>query len=464
MHATKPLSLLSSRLSRHATPGWRARAGRRRGRQGGSFVPRLAGYALLAFVLWLMVATLVQPLVSSEATRAVLQAPVVLITSPIGGVVTQMTVHPLDTVKPGTVVATVRNPIVSREILGTLTTQRLALQSQLAQLGNQFKADSVELKSVGAQAQLHRQASLAQSWESWEVAQRQRDVARSLVAEQERKVKFNQDLLTQGAISEQVMSAAEAQLGTARATASVAEQAFNGQAQTVVSAGQGAFVGAGGSNLFQMLASRRDTLQNGIARARQDGTAIYQQLKEVTQLEDEERRRVETLSAYEIKATQAGQVHSVLTPEGASVASGASLVRITDCSRVEVVAVFPARLAKQLSIGSMLDVTVDDATAVPARIEQLLPVASDAQQNSYSVPFPYAEQGSIYAVARIVVGKKKAPPAENNNKLCAPGKVVTAGLGSRNTGVDTALDTAVAVVDTAIDTVRGLMPDRRGAP
>ncbi|GAC1608612.1 MAG: HlyD family secretion protein [Ramlibacter sp.] len=400
-----------------------------RSRQTGAFVPKLAGYALLAFVLWLMIATLVEPLLSSHATRAVLQAPVGLITSPINGVVAQMAVHPRDTVEPGTVVATVRNPTVGQEILTTLTTQRLALESQLSQLGNQFKADNQEMKSVGQQAQVHRRASLAQTWDAWQIAQRQRDVAHSVVAEQENKVRTSHALLDQGAISEQVMNAAEAQLSTARANAAVAEQAFEGQAQTVVSAGQGAFVGTGGSNLFQTLASRRETLRNSIDRAQQDGTAIVKQLKQITLLEDEERRRVEKLSAYEIKASQPGQVHTVLMPEGAYVTAGASLVRVTDCSRIGVVAVFPARLAKRLSIGSMLDVTVDDAAVVAARVEQLLPVASDALQNTYSVPFPYAEQGSIYAVARIEGGEpQQVQPRERS--LCVPGKVVTASLRS----------------------------------
>jgi multidrug resistance efflux pump len=407
-------------------PGHRGRS-----RQSGAFVPKLAAYALLAFVLWLMIATLVQPLLSSQATRAVLQAPVALITSPINGVVTQMVVHSRDMVEPGTVVATVRNPTVSQEILTTLRSQHLALQSQLAQLGNQFKADNQEMRSVGQEASVHREASVAQAWESWQIARRQRDAAHSMVEEQENKVKTNQALLDQGAISEQVMNTAVAQLNTARATAAVAEQAFAGQAQTVASAGQGAFVGTGGSNLFQTLASRREALRNSVGRAQQDGAAILQQLKQVTQLEDEERRRVEKLSSYEIKATQAGQVHSVLAPEGAYVTAGASLVRVTDCSRLGVVAVFPARVAKRLGIGSMLEVKIgENSKAMPARVEQLLPVASDALQSTYSVPFPYAEQGSIYAVARIEGKEPQEAPADGGSNLCAPGKVVTASLQS----------------------------------
>jgi multidrug resistance efflux pump len=432
MRAFKPISYLFFRrpVRVAGTIDRRVRSRHGRSRQKGSFVPKLAGYALLAFVLWLMVATLIQPLLSSQATRAVLQAPVGLITSPISGVVTQMAVHSRDAVVPGSLVATVRNPTVSQEILTTLTTQRLGLQSQLAQLGNQFKADNQEMRSVGQEAQVHRKASLAQTWDAWEIAQRQRDVAHSVVAEQENKVRTNEALLKEGAISEQVMNAAEAQLSTARANAAVAEQAFAGQAQTVASAGQGAFVGTGGNNLFQTLASRRETLRNSISRAQQDGTAIVKQLKQVTQLEDEERRRVDKLAAFEIKATQPGLVHTVLMPEGAYVTAGASLVRVTDCSRIGVVAVFPARLAKRLSVGSLLDVTIgDNGVAVPARVEQLLPEASDALQSTYSVPFPYAEQGSIYAVARIDEGD--SPQAESHKRsLCVPGRVVSASLRS----------------------------------
>ncbi len=397
-------------------------------RQRGAFVPKLAGYVLLAFVLWLMVATLVEPLMSSQATRAVLQAPVGIVTSPINGVVTQMAVRSRDAVAPGTLVATVRNPTVSQEILTTLSTQRLALQSQMAQLGNQYKSDSQEMRSIGQQAQVTRQASLAQTWDAWEIAQRQRDVAHSMVAEQENKVRTNEALLKEGAISEQVMNAAEAQLSTARAAAAVAEQAFAGQAQTVASAGQGAFVGTGGNSMFQTLASRREALRNSTDRARQDGTAIYKQLKEISQLEEEERRRVDKLAAYEVKATQPGMVHTVLTPEGAYVTAGASLVRVTDCSRIGVVAVFPARLAKRLSVGSMLDVKVAENVAVPARVEQLLPVASDALQSTYSVPFPFAEQGSIYAVARIEAAEPPQSADGSRQTLCVPGKVVSASL------------------------------------
>ena len=87
-----------------------------------------------------------------------------------------------------------------------------------------------------------------------------------------------------------------------------------------------------------------------------------------------------------------------------------------------------------------------------------MPVAADAQQNSYSVPFPYAEQGSIYAVARLA-GKTQAPSGDH--ALCSPGKVVTASVRTADSpvvtagvrSVDTALKTVLAAVDSTLELV-----------
>ena len=421
-------TLQVSDLKISAPPTWRLQISRIGGSPSDSIVPRVAGYALLAFVLWLMVSTLVMPLVTSRATRTVLQAPVVLITSPISGVVTRMSAHPLDTVEPGSVVATVQNPTLNRQILTTLTTQRLALRSQVLQLDNLFSAYTEELKFVEQQVGLYRKASMAQTRDAYQIAQRQREVALTAVAEQELKVRYTSALLDQGAISPQTMDAAQAQLRTSRASAGVAEQAYAGLGQVVASASQGAFVGSSNGSVYQSLVSRRETLLRSIERAHADSEALNGQLQQVTALEEAERQRVDRLAAYEVKAVQGGQVRTVLLSEGTFVPEGATLVRMTDCSRVQVVAVFTARLARRLNIGSLLDVSVDDARAsLPARVTQLLPVASEEVQSSYSVPFPYAEQGSVYAVAQME-GRALEPSMQH--RLCSPGKVVTAELRS----------------------------------
>lgn len=421
----------SHQVAQADVPVWRERLQRWRRWRGGStesIVPRLAGYALLAFVLWLVVTTLIQPLVSRQATRTVLQAPVMLVTSPISGVVTRMTVRALDKVEAGTVVATVQNPTINRDILTTLTTQRLALQSQVAQLANQLNASGEELQFVEQQVKLYRSASVAQTRDAWQVAQRQREVAASNVAEQELKVRRTSAMLDEGAVSPQAMDAAQAQLSISRANAAVAEQASAGLGQSMASANRGVFVGSGGATVYQTLANRRETLTGDIGRAQHDSEALRQQLREVTMLEADERSRIDKMAAFEVRAMQPGQVHSVLMPQGSFVPQGATLVRMIDCSRIEVVAVFAPRLAKRLNMGSTLAVKTDDGRPdVSARVTQLLPVAPEEFQSRYAVPFPFAEQGSVYAVARV---ESDSPDWVAQRGLCAPGKVVSARLAS----------------------------------
>ena len=393
-----------------------------------SIVARLAGYALLAFVLWLMGTTLVVPAISSRATRAVLQAPVTLITTPVSGVIARMAVHPLDKVQPGSLVATVQNPTLNRDVLTTLSTQRLGLQSQVSQLTNQLATGSSELAFIDQQVKLYRKASIDQTRDAWEVARKQREVAESAVWAHELKVRQTSALLDAGAVSQQVLDAAQAQLSTSRATAEVADQEFNGLGKSLANASHGAFVNSGGGSAFQSLVSRREALAASIDRAQRDRDATNRQLAQVMALEDEERRRVDTLSAYEVKATQGGQAGTVLFSQGSFVPAGATLVRMADCSRAQVVAVFPPRLAKRINVGSVLDVAVDDTDAAyPAKVTKLVPVASDDVQSNYSVPFPYAEQGSVYAVAEIDGNASASLVARD---MCTPGKVVTAELSA----------------------------------
>jgi multidrug resistance efflux pump len=269
---------------------------------------------------------------------------------------------------------------------------------------------------------------MAQTRDAWQVAQRQREVALSSVAEQELKVRHTSAMLDEGAVSPQAMDAAQAQLSISRASAAVAEQAWAGLGQSVASASRGVFVGGSGATVYQALAGRRETLTGDIERARHDSQALQQQLREVTALEAGERLRIDRMAAFEVRAMQPGQVHTVLMPQGSYVPQGATLVRMIDCSLIEVVAVFPPRVARRLNMGSTIAVKTDDGRPeVSARVTQILPVAPEDFQSRYAVPFPFAEQGSVYAVASIEGG---APEWVTQRGLCAPGKVVSARLAS----------------------------------
>jgi hypothetical protein len=143
------------------------------------------------------------------------------------------------------------------------------------------------------------------------------------------------------------------------------------------------------------------------------------------QLIDHEQDRVHALSDYVVKAYAPGTAQEVVAPVGSQVREGATLVRATDCRKTDVVAVFPARMSPHLNIGTELRVRISEGGRPRnAHITQLLPKATDTLQNGYSAPFPYAEDGSVYALAQW----DDNGHADPTPPTCTPGRSVIASL------------------------------------
>ena len=150
-------------------------------------MPRLAGYALMAFIGWLLLTTLFEPWVSTSATRAVLNAPAVLITTPISGTVTAQYAQNGQAIQPGQPVATVKNTTVARDALTTLLTQRLELQGHLDDLRSHLQADQRMLDYTNGQYKKYQQASVSQLQSTYESIQAQQDATSAKLEELDAK-------------------------------------------------------------------------------------------------------------------------------------------------------------------------------------------------------------------------------------------------------------------------------------
>lgn len=109
-----------------------------------SLLPRLVGLGVLVFIIWLLLSTLLMPLVSTSATRAILNAPVILLTTPIEGVVNSLEVKPGSTFTQGQKIAVVENPRANQETLLTLQTRRLTLEQELSSSASQAEHDTID--------------------------------------------------------------------------------------------------------------------------------------------------------------------------------------------------------------------------------------------------------------------------------------------------------------------------------
>ncbi|RDS85315.1 HlyD family secretion protein [Dyella psychrodurans] len=391
-------------------------------------VPRLAGYALLAFIGWLLLSTLFEPWVSGDATRAILNAPAILITTPISGTVSAQYAQNGQPIKPGETVAVIKNATVAHDSLTTMLTQRLELQSHLDDLDSRLQADQRMLDYTTQQYQKYQHASVAQLENSYEALQAQQDATSEKLQELDTKYTRAMALERDGAISAAVVDEARSEADAARSEADALDQNAQNISAGIAAAKRGVYVSAGQDSNGQLpqLTQRRADLQNSIKDEQSQADALNNQLTNLNQLIGHEQDRVHALSDYDVKAYAPGTAQEVIAPVGTQVTAGATLVRATDCRKSDVVAVFPSRMASRLNIGTELRVRVNESSRPrDAHITQLLPKVTESLQNSFSAPFPYAEDGSVYALAQW---DDNSAANDSGPVSCAPGRSVVASL------------------------------------
>lgn len=392
-----------------------------------AIVPRLAGYGVMAFIAWLLLSTLLEPWLSTKATRAVLNAPAILITTPISGTVSELHAQSGQPLEPGQAIAVVKNSTVARDALTTLLTQRLELQGRLDDLNHRLQADQRMLEYANGQYQQYQSANVAQLENAYASLQAQQSAASAKVEELDNKYWRAMALQRDGAVSAAIVSAAQAQADAARSEADALDKNAQGAGASLAAARRGVYVAAGQSSNDQLtqLAQRRADLQSNITNEQAQIDALDNQMGNLNALIAHEQDRVQALSDYVVKAYGRGTTQEVVAPVGTQVSAGATLVRATDCGKTGIVAVFPARMAGRLNVGTRLLVKIDPAGRTHhAHITQLLPTANEALQNGYSAPFPYAEDGSVYAMAQW----DDQDAANAGMPPCTPGRSVTASL------------------------------------
>jgi multidrug resistance efflux pump len=226
-------------------------------------------------------------------------------------------------------------------------------------------------------------------------------VANSQIDEQQDIVNRNSTLAAAGAISGSVSDTSKYQLAALQ-NAKAAVQAELQAAETNSQASRNKVFFDGKDSGIATLAHERDDLRNTVDQLTAQASALQQSAGTIDQLIAKEQDRVDRMSNFEIKAYAGGVVKDVLAPPGTQVSAGSTLIRAVDCSRAQVVAVFPRSLSDNLLPGTRLQVHVDGINhPLGATVAGLLPRASEGDQARYFVPFPSIETNEIYALASL---------------------------------------------------------------
>ncbi len=387
-----------------------------------SLLPRLVGFGVLSFIIWLLFSTLFMPLMSSSATRAILNAPVILLTTPIDGVVRTLNIAPGNTFTTGQDIATIENPRANQETLLTLQTRRLTLEQQLSSLASQAEHDQQFYDALEKTSQQYQSAYQTRQMYAQKALQAESSAAGARLADARETVDRNLELFRQGAVSEAVVASSKAQLASLQGAAESVRSRLRINSGDLSAAKDQVYLDPDQLRMFD-LQSQMTTLQLSLANQAKNRATQQQELDNLKQLIDTEQNRVQMMAAYEVVAYSPGTVQELVAPQGTLVRAGATLLRATNCSQSYVIAVFPERMASKITRDTELQVSIRGLDQpLKARVVQLLSSPTDIQASSYSVPFPYAEQNSVYVVAAF-----DTELADNERALtCNPGNWVTA--------------------------------------
>ncbi|WP_439923547.1 HlyD family efflux transporter periplasmic adaptor subunit [Nitrobacter sp. JJSN] len=394
---------------------------------------RVSSLVVAGVLSALMVTAVVPPIVADQSDRAVVDAPVKLLTAPINGDIDSLSATPGGEVNAGDVLARISNARLDRTTLIMLeqktsdARQKLAatqekrssdlnyltslneeIDGQLAQLKSQFKSQIEELRAKVAESD-----SLG-------------GAKKALVDRQTKMVERN-------TASMDMLNPTLKQYSAALHNTD-AEKAKLGQKIGQLEAlEKGIYVGDDLTPIATLVQKRRD-IDLDAKRLAIEETELSAQLADQKGLIDAERTRLDKLAAAEVRVPGQGMVLTVQASKGRHVSAGDALASLIDCEQQFVVAIFSYRQGQNLAAGT--HVRVDGAPFKSGIITSLLPKTSDKLDERYAVPFPQTERREMYAIVmpdqKSGDGLRTESAEAGQSAPCSVGKWVTV---TRDNGV-----------------------------
>ncbi|MEF9673222.1 hypothetical protein QNM99_17465 [Pseudomonas sp. PCH446] len=309
----------------------------------------------------------------------------------------------------------------------TLQTRRLSLEQELSASLSQFEHDQQYYQALEKSSQQYQSAFRTRQLFGQKALRAENYAASARLKEAEETVERNLELFRQGAVSNALVDSSKAQLASLQGAAETVKSQLGISNGDLSAANQQVYLDPDQLRMFD-LSSHLVTLKLSLDNQERNRSAVQQELQKLDGLIEAENSRIKLMSGYDVVAYSAGTVQEVVAPQGTLVRAGSTLVRATNCGESYVVAVFPERVASKIDRDTVLKVSIRGLDEpLTAKVEQLLSHSSDLQPGTYSVPFPYAEQNSVYVVATFAANLSD----RQRSMVCKPGLWASAEVAGK---------------------------------
>jgi multidrug resistance efflux pump len=356
---------------------------------------RVSSVAVASVLSLLLINAVVPPIVADQSDRAVVNAPVTLLTAPIDGEIDSLTMTPGHAVEAGDALARISNVRLDRGTLISLQEKAGDAREKLASTVAKKDSDRAYLKSLDAEiaGQIEQLKAQFQS----QIAELRARVAESdsLSSAKKALVERQSDMVARNAASMDMLKPTTHQYSAALHNVDAENAKLNQKIAQLDALGKGIYVGDDLIAIGSLVQKRRD-IDLDEKRMEIEEKELSAVLEDHQRLIDAEQKRLDSLAEANVRVTTTGNILNVGAGPGRHVNAGDTLASLVDCDKSFVVAIFSYRQGQSMKVGTR--VRVDGASFRSGIVTAVLPKTSDKIDDRFAVPFPQTERRELYAI------------------------------------------------------------------
>jgi multidrug resistance efflux pump len=343
----------------------------------------------------LMLTAVAPPIVADQSDRAVINAPVTLLTAPIGGEVGALAALPGKDVRDGDRLAQIRNPRLDRTTLILLEEKSSDARQKLEATRAKHASDLAYVAAIDTEIGNQSEQLKTQFRSQIEEARARVAQSNAMSAEKQALVERQNAMVSRAAASIDMVKPTSQQFAAARHNADAETAKLNQKMAQLSALNSGIYVGDELIALNNLAQKRRD-IDLDAKRMEIEEKQQSVVLADLENLIDAERKRLASLAAADVLSPGSGKVLTIGTAVGRHVNAGDTISSIVDCDNRFVVAIFSYRQGQNMMPGTR--VRIDGSTFRSGIVSAVLPKTSDKVDERFAVPFPQTERRELYAI------------------------------------------------------------------
>ena len=356
---------------------------------------RVSSLVVASVLSLLIITSVVPPIVADQSDRAVINAPITLLTAPIDGQIESLSTGPGRSVAAGESLARISNTRLDRGTLITIEQKIADAREKLEATRAKKNSDREYVKSLDLEIANQAEQFKAQ-FQSQIIELRARVAeAVSLSGEKRALVNRQSDMVARNAASMDMLNPTKEQYSATLHKADAERAKLNQKISQLAALEKGIYVGDDLVTIGNLVQKRRD-IDLDAKRMEIEEKELFAVLPDQQLVVDFERRRLRAMAAAEVQVPTGGKILSVGVAPGRHVTAGDTVASLVNCDKRFVVAIFSYRQGQSMKVGT--HVRVDGASFGSGIVTAVLPKTSDKLDERFAVPFPQTERRELYAI------------------------------------------------------------------